>query len=89
MFLTLISLLCFIKCFFFDEKFQNQLRVFEISLDNVGKTACIVVDFGDESDYGYYGNPITCRIRFPMLNNSYVKDLNTDTKVINTMHEYR
>lgn len=49
----------------------------------------MVIDFGDESELVFFGNPTGCRIRYPLLNESSVSELDTDRKVIDTKHLYR
>ena len=58
-------------------------------MEYVGKRACVVIDFGDESDLVFFGNPTGCKIRYPLLNESSVLELDTDRKVIETKHLYR
>ena len=58
-------------------------------MEFVGKRACVVIDFGDESELVFFGNPTGCRIRYPLLNESSVSELVTDRKVIDTKHLYR
>ena len=64
---------------------QNENRMFTITLEFVGKKACIVFNAGDESDDILYGNPETCEIRYP---EAEVKLLDLENKAITLEHLY-
>ena len=64
---------------------QNENRVFKITLEYLGKKACIVFNAGDESDDIVYGNPETCAIRYP---EAEVKPLDLENKTIVLEHLY-
>ena len=49
----------------------------------------MVIDCGDESELVFFGNPTGCQIRYPLLNESSVLELDTDRKFIDTKHLYR
>ena len=71
--------------------FQNELKHFNIKLGQVGKKSCVVVDYGDDDEddpsWEFFGNPTTCRIRFPDILDDHVKALNIDTKTFNITHQ--
>ena len=64
---------------------QNENRMFTITLEFVGKKACIVFNAGDESDDILYGNPETCEIRYP---EAEVRPLDLENKTIILEHLY-
>ena len=59
--------------------------MFTITLEFVGKKACIVFNAGDESDDVLYGNPETCTIRYPKAE---VNPLDLENKTIQLEHLY-
>ena len=48
----------------------------------------MAVDWGDESDFSFWGNLKSCKIRFPALQSSEVQPLDTFTKQFDTEHVY-
>ena len=59
--------------------------MFTITLEFVGKKACIVFNAGDGSDDVLYGNPETCTIRYP---EAEVNPLDLENKTIQLEHLY-
>ena len=71
----------------------NETKHFNIKLDRCGKKTCVVVDFGDDDSegvsYQFYGNPDSCRIRFPVLTDDDVKPLDIYEKNFDVTHVYQ
>ena len=65
---------------------QNETKDFEIKLGNAGAKTCIVVDWKDDTPFEYWGNLMTCRLRFPDLEEAQPFD--TYLKTFKTSHVY-
>lgn len=70
----------------------NETKRFNIRLGHAGQKTCIVVDYGDDDSevpaFEYFGNPTSCRLRFPEVTDDQVQFLNIDTKTFDLTHVY-
>ena len=70
----------------------NETKRFNIRLQHAGQKTCVVVDYGDDDAefpfYEYFGNPDSCRLRFPDITNEEVNELNINTKTFDLTHIY-
>lgn len=66
-------------------QFQLEKRIFTITLEFLGKKACVVFNAGDGSDDVIYGNQKTCSDKYP---EQEVNNLDLESKTIIYEHFY-
>lgn len=60
-----------------------------MSLVRAGLKTCVAIDWEDGTPMQFWGNPVSCRLRFPDLPASEVRYLDTELKSFSIDHTYQ
>ena len=67
---------------------KNESKAFNIRLAKMGIKTCITVDFGDGSKLKFFGNAVSCKMRYQTITDNDVVPVDTYLKNFDINHVY-